>query len=222
MSDTVLAALISAGASILVAILSKSAESRKHSLDQSARSDAVRMASKDNSRRWYIASAILLFWFAFSPAFVHHDLAGTNFLLIPVVAVVLALATPISPLRGAWIVLALFAANFMLGPLSNQLHGSSFDTAFIYPQRERGKQVSILLIGFGTAVITSGICYLRLRARDAITSQTYSVTDRDSAFPDAAHLGLAAELERLARLHSDGTLSVDEFRRAKQKLLKSR
>src|SRR5262249_40388532 len=128
MSDTVLAALISAGASILVAILSKSVESRKDSRPRDAWQYAVRAASKVNIRRWYVASAILLIWLAVSPAFLHHDLAGTNFLLIPFVTVVLAIAIPISPLRAAWIVLALFAANFVIGPLSNQLHGSAYDT----------------------------------------------------------------------------------------------
>src|SRR5437867_4270130 len=96
-------------------------------------------------------------WLAVSPAFLHHDLAGENFLLIPVVTIVLALFVPISPLSAAWISLALFAANFVIGPLSNRLHGSQYDTAFIYEARERGKQLSILWIGFGTAVVASSI-----------------------------------------------------------------
>ncbi len=219
MSDTVLAALISAGASILVAILSKNVESRKARQPHDTSSLALRTSSKINIRRWYVASAIFLLWLAVSPAFLHHDLAGENFLLIPVVTIVLALFVPISPLSAAWISLALFAANFVIGPLSNRLHGSQYDTAFIYEARERGKQLSILWIGFGTAAVASSICYFRLKFRGVIGSRPVSADDRNSVHPVDAPLGLAAELEKLAHMRAAGTLSDDEFRRAKKKLL---
>lgn len=222
MSDTVLAALISAVASILVAILSKKVEARKDSEPQEASSYADRVSSKANIQRWYVTCAILLIWLALSPALLHHDLAGENFLLIPVVIIVLALFVPISPLRAAWISLALFATNFVIGPLSNRLHGSRYDTEFLYDPRERGKQLSILLIGFGTAAVASCICFFRLKSRGVIASRSVSASDQNTEPPAETHPSLAAELERLAQLRAAGTLSDDEFRSAKKKLLDPR
>ena len=222
MSDTVLAALISAVASILVAILSKNVEARKASEPQDVSSPVVRASSQANVRRWYVTSAILLIWLAVSPAFIHHDLAGTNFFLIPVVVVVLSVVVPTSPLRAAWISLALFAANFVIGPLSNRLHGSPYDTQFVYEARERSKQLSILLIGFGTAAVASCICFFRRRSGSANASRSVSAGNQNTAPPAETHSSLAAELEKLSQLHATGALSVDEFMLAKKKLLDSR
>lgn len=220
MSDAILAALISAGASILVALLNKSVESRKDSKPQDATSYAIRTTSKANVGHWYVTSAILVIWLAVSPAFLHHDLAGQNFFLIPIVTIVLSLAIPTSPLRAAWITLALFAANFVIGPFSNRLHGSRYDTEFFY---DRGKQLFILLIGFGSAAVASGICFFRLKSRGETALRSVSVGDHNSEpLGVITPLSLATELEELAQLRAAGTLSDNEFQRAKKKLLDSR
>jgi hypothetical protein len=223
MNDTISAALISAVASIVVAFLSKGVEAREDSKPQNASSIVVQASSRANAWWWYVTSAILLIWFAFSPAFVHHDFAGMNFWLIPVGAIVLALIVPTLPLRAAWISLALFAANFFLGPLSNRLHGSQYDTQFLYSDpRAREEQLSILLIGFGTAAVAFCICYFRLRLRRVNAPQPTTGGEQIAVHPTQTQGGLAAELEKLAQLHAAGTLSVDEFKCAKKKLLDSR
>ena len=136
MSDTISGALISAAGSILVAILSRGVETRTRS-GQGPLSFVSSSAS--GARWWYVASAILLVWFALSPALVHHDFAGTNFFVIPLATIVLALLVPTLPLMAASITLGLFAANFLLGTLSNRIGGSQFDTQLIYDPRERSK-----------------------------------------------------------------------------------
>ena len=136
--------------------------------------------------RWYVVSVILLIWFALSPALVHHDFAGTNFFLIPLATVVLALLVPTLPLKAASISLGLFAANFFLGPLSNRIGSSQFDTQFIYDPRERSKQFTLLLTGFGTAAVASCLCYLRLKFRKRVT-QPVALQRRRSRLSRRSH-----------------------------------
>jgi len=138
MSDTISGALISAAGSILVAILSRGVETRTRS-GQGPLSFVSSSAS--GARWWYVASAILLVWFALSPALVHHDFAGTNFFVIPLATIVLALLVPTLPLMGASITLGLFAANFLLGPLSNRIGGSQFDTQLVYDPARRKQAI---------------------------------------------------------------------------------
>ena len=222
MSDTISGALISAAGSILVAILSRGVETRTRS-GQGPLSFVSSWAS--GARWWYVASAILLVWFALSPALVHHDFAGTNFFVIPLATIVLALLVPTLPLMGASITLGLFAANFLLGPLSNRIGGSQFDTQVIYDPRERSKQFTVLLIGFGAAAVASLICYLRLRLRGRVTQPAAPAIPAVASEPHVPLLppqsapSLARDIEKIARLHASHTLTDDEFQRAKEKLL---
>jgi hypothetical protein len=153
-----------------------------------------------------------LIWFALSPALVNHDFAGTNFFLIPLAAILLALMVPTLPLKAASISLALFAANFFLGPLSNRIGGSEYDPW------ESSKQFTLLLIGFGSAGVASYICYLRLKFRKRSVLAATPV-QRVTLPPARSQSGLARELERLAKLHATHGLSDDEFQREKEKLL---
>jgi len=224
MSGSVLGALISAGASILIAILNKktsSSEGARAPKPRSARSSGRETSSSSETyvevqwpspKAWYVTFGVLLVWMALTPALIHHDLAGTNFFLIPVVAVILALAVPIAPLKAAWLCFAMFAANFVVGPLSNRLHGSMYDTSFIGsgpPGEARRVLTFILSLATGTAAVAWLICFLRLKYR------------RDGAVEHSkrASTGLASELEKLTQLRTSGVLSEVEFQQAKAQLL---
>jgi hypothetical protein len=141
---------------------------------------------------------------------VHHDFAGSNFLFIPIMVIPLALIVPLRPLKAAWMSLALFAANFILGPMSNRIHGSRYDTSFIGGTPGGGQKLAFLLsLAGATAAVTAAICFLRLKFRkQSVVGSTAPVSS-----------GLASELERLAQLRTSGALSEDEFQRAKDKLL---
>jgi hypothetical protein len=210
MSDTISAALISKGV-----------ETRARSGHQGS-SSGVAFASSRSGARWYVASVILLIWFTLSPALVHHDFAVANFSLIPLAIIALALLVPTLPLKAASIALALFAANFLLGPLSNRIGGFRSETQFIYDPRQTSKQFTLLLIGFGTAAVASCICYLRLKfPKGSVRRATpvERVTLPPARSQPRRRSGLAGELERLAKLHASHRLSDDEFQSAKEKLL---
>jgi hypothetical protein len=142
---------------------------------------------------------------ALTPALIHHDLAGTNFFLIPIVAIILALAVPIASLKGVGLCFAMFTANFVVGPLSNRLHGSPYDREF------GGERVLtfILSLAAATGALIYLICFLRLKYK------------RHPIVIASGRVGasLAVKIEKLAQLRTAGVLSEPEFQRAKQKLL---
>lgn len=221
MSDEVLGALISAAASIAIALINKKSESSRAKARSSSRGASATPAISSPlsgapgplaPRTWYVFGGILMVWMALSPALVHHDFAGTNFIFIPPWVILLALVVPVEPLRAAWMSLALFAANFVLGPLSNRIKGSSYDRSFLGAggsPGEGGKIEVMLMIAAATAAIAAGICFLRLKfRRPPIPAPATPMTG-----------ALSAELEKLAHLHEQGALSKDEFQRAKEKLL---
>jgi hypothetical protein len=222
MSDEVLGALISAGASIAIALINKKSESsskarssgRGTSATPGTSSNLLAAPKPHATRYWYIFVGVTIVWMALSPAYVHHDFAGTNFLLIPPLVILLALTVPVQPLRAAWMSLALFAANFVLGPLSNRIKGSPFDRSFLGEggsAGEGGKLEPLLMIAAATAAIAAFICFLRLRfRRSPIPAPAIQITGAGA---------LSTELQALARLRTEGALSEDEFRRAKEKLL---
>ncbi|MEO0617602.1 MAG: hypothetical protein AAFY69_15845, partial [Pseudomonadota bacterium] len=121
MNDTIIAALISAGASVLVGLLGS------HSGHHRSRSPVVR--DRRSVHLWYAAMAMLAVWQLVSPAW-HHDWGGMNFIAVPIALAALALVVPIRPLTAVWMTLALASTNFVLGPLGNRLVGSSSDTRF--------------------------------------------------------------------------------------------
>jgi hypothetical protein len=224
MSDAVLGALISAGASILIAILNKKISSPEGTRPPVKRptvrggrqtpipSETYVEVQRPSPKAWYVTFGLLSVWMALTPALIHHDLAGTNFLLIPVVAVILALVVPIAPLKAAWLCFAMFAVNFVVGPLSNRAHGSMYDTSFLGsgPQGEAKRLLTFILsLATGTAAAAWLICFLRLKYR------------RQGAVKNSnhPHASLSSELEKLAQLRTSGVLSEAEFLQAKAKLL---
>jgi flagellar biosynthesis protein FliP len=126
MTDAIAAALISAAASIGVAFVSRQTAQRR---DSRAR---TLPGTRFPTRTWTISSLILAVWLLVSPGAIHHDFSGTNYFVIPVVLLLLALLSPIRPLTALWVSLAVFSANFVLGPLGNRMVGSAYDTQFFF------------------------------------------------------------------------------------------
>lgn len=213
MSDTVLSALIGAVTSIVVAFIGRQTA---HGERLEARTIPGR---KLPPSAWVVTLAVLALWLLITPGAIHHDLAGTNFLLIPIVLVILALARPIRPLTAGWVSLLIFSANFVLGPLGNRLAGSSYDTAF---GGKFSRLWPMLLLGFVTAVVVAGLCAWRLRRPEAPFPEAESTTQKSQEKEGLTDSALTTALERLAALHTEGKLSDDEFRAAKKRLLGGR
>jgi hypothetical protein len=206
MSDSIVAALISAVAALAVAIIGKYSPAR-------VRPDGRPLPGFTRPPpSWLIAIGLLLVWLLVSPGAIHHDLAGDNYFVAPAVLLVLALVRPIRPLTAAWTSLAVFAANFVLGPISNRLAGSPHDTRFLL------HPVLLLYVLIPTAII-AGVCAVRLRSSKMATA-TPSIPEPTSASDQTVSISLTAQLQELSALHKSGALTDDEFRQAKARLLR--
>ena len=216
--DQIVAALITAAASVVVAFISSKASQRARAHPQRASVSRNEGIPRTNARGWYVGLGVLLIWLGLSPALVHHDLSGNNYFFIPVVTAVLALAFPIPPLRAAWMSMAIYAVNYFAGPLSNRIAGSRYDTQFFIPS---GKELTYLFVlGFGGAALAALICYLRLRGnalRPPETDATPTAVPMES--DPSLDRSLPGQLSRLAAMRKDGSLTQEEFDAAKRKLL---
>jgi len=207
MSDTVLAALIGALASVIVAIIGK-----QTSGDQNAPALHRVPGRRIPTLPWTITALALLIWLLVSPGLIHHDFAGLNFFVIPIVLLVVALFSPIRPLTASWVSLAIYSSNFVLGPLGNRLARSHFDAQYGLPWQ-------VLLIGFASAAIIAGVCALRLRYAATDVPVDEVASSFDGRVVPESDSGLAGALVRLAALHTAGKLSDQEFLDAKRQLL---
>ena len=104
MDDALVGAVISAAASIVAAIISKT-DNRKSSV-QAPRTNGSLQA-------WVTGCSIVGGWSLASPSGIHSVLAHYNFLLIPLAMLALVWFRPIKPMIAASVTLGLFAANWV-------------------------------------------------------------------------------------------------------------
>ena len=216
--EQVFAALITAAASVVVALISSKAGERANANPRKPSVNRNEGTPRRNAKGWYFGLGLLMVWLVLSPALLHHDLGGINYFLIPVVVAVLSLAFPIPPLRAAWMSMAVYAANYVVGPLSNRLAGSIYDIKFFVPSRSG--LLILFGLGFGGAALAALICYLRLRKKPMheTTSDNSAKDSRPEADPQPDQ-SLPGQLARLAAMRADGALTREEFDAAKRKLL---
>lgn len=203
MDSTIVASLVSAAASVIVALLSKSGSSAsapgRHS---STPSYAI---PKRNRRIWTITVCVFVTWMVFAALFLHWDLAGMSVLAIPPVIWLLSSAFPIQPSSAAAVALFLFPFAFSAEPIGKWRRGISFENHF-----EPSAVGAYVGIAFGTALIA----WLITRWR----AKSYWTTNHDEQPPPSSST-LAKELSEVSELHRAGVLSDEEFTRAKDKLL---
>lgn len=198
MDSTIIASLISAAASIVVALISRG--------NTPGRAPGRTAIPKRNQRIWIATVCILVAWMSFAALFLHWDLAGTtSTLAVPLVTWFLAAAFPIQPGRAAAVPLFLFPFAFLAEPIGKWRRGISFENHF--------EPVAVAAL-VGIALATALIAWLIARWRIG------SACAADDGEPPPAISGpLAKGLAELAELHRAGVLSDDEFTRAKNKLL---
>ncbi|MEO8591048.1 MAG: SHOCT domain-containing protein [Flavobacteriales bacterium] len=174
-------------------------------------SHGARVVSKSwslRSKPWVITIIALVLWCALTPALIHHDLMGTNFLLIPIVMGLVVAFRPLRPLTAAWSTLLVSALNLVIGPLSNRMAGSDNDINPI-------DMATFVWLGLGSAAAVALIAVLRLRIwRTLKLHQAVHANAKELNTP-----GLSAELQKLFALREAGVLTEDEFKLAKRKLL---
>lgn len=203
MDSTIVAALISAVSSIVVALLGMGSSTA--SVSGRPGSTGTYAIPKRNRWIWIIVTCIFVAWLIFSALFIHWDIAGASGLAIPVVVLLLSVAFPIRPWSAAAISLFLFPFAFAAEPLGKWKHGISFQNHL------EPNLVGIYLgVAFGTALFAWLITRWRARSYRTI-NHDLQASPISSAF--------AKEFSELANLHRAGVLSDEEFTRAKNKLL---
>ena len=199
MDSTIIAALVSAGASIVVAFISKTSS---HSAATGPRNPPI---PKRNQRVWIIGVSLLLACTIFAALFLHWDLAGSSAIVITVVIWVLAAGFPIRPAMAAAAVLLLFPFAFAAEPIGKWRRGLMFDNHF-----EADVLGAYVGFAFGVALITWLIAWWRSK------SLIKTATDTPSTLTFGS---LPKDLSELAELYRTGALTENEFVRAKEKLL---
>ena len=210
MDPSIIGALISAAASIVVALIGKSTSARSTRRGKLQR--AYTTPSR-NKRIWIITVSVLSLWILLSPPLIHWDWGGLNFFLLPIVTLSLSAVCPIKPSSAAATVLVLYPINFLMEPLAKSLQGIS--------AANHADPVSIaILLGFAFVNAIGSWALARWRRRGFTESMEPTV--EVETIPSQSHLGgssLADEIAKLEKLHESGVLSDDEFQKAKKRLL---
>jgi hypothetical protein len=211
--EQVIAAIISAVASVIVALLSKS------SATSEARSAFVGDQAKDKlgfsstaKKRWMIVLALLVPWLLLSPPLIHWDIVGLNMFVILAVTLVVSFAWPIKPLAAVAIVLILHPISFVMEPIAKGLRGMNPNGRL-----EQSKIVFLVSIFLGNAIVAGILCAWRGRAKTAqseIGRPVEVAADKQQRVDS-----LANELDKLGNLRAQGVISEDEFQKAKLKVL---
>jgi hypothetical protein len=203
MDSGVLAALISALASIAVAVLQRPRSKTSGKPKDPSPAAALRIPER-NLKVWKGAGAILLAWLLATP-FVNQDLAGFSLFLIPLLLLILSISVPIQPSIPPIAALVLFPLAFLAEPFNKWLNGMRAENHF-----DPDVLVAMLSVAFGTALVVWLLDRWRVSAyRSSVPAEKSRVVARS----------LTEELTELAELHRSGGLSDEEFARAKDKLL---
>ncbi|UCD31990.1 MAG: SHOCT domain-containing protein [Desulfobacterales bacterium] len=199
MDSTIVAALISAISSIIIAIIGRA------SAAGNTNKDSELAIPNRNKKIWMVSTIILVSWMGYAALFLHWDLAGMSVLLIPVVILIFSFAFPVKPTTAAATALFLFPLAFAAEPIGKWKRGMIFDNHF--EPSVIGVYVSI---AFGTAFIA----WLINRQR----SKSFRVSTLKDKKPQL-NSSLAVQLSEMAKLHREGILSDEEFTKAKKKIL---
>jgi len=217
--ETIVAAIISAIASIVVAWIGRG--SAPPSAESSSIPTVVSLpVPRSFSTAWIILLALLIPWIVLTPILIHHDFPGINLFVIAVVTILASIVWPIRPLSAAAIVLGLHPVNFFMEPLAKIVRHMPYPMGGI----DNSKAFFLIALFSSNALIVAALCFWRRRSLAARTVpsatslQRPAPNPRGAAHPEAS-ASLSAELNALASLHASGKLTDDEFRKAKERLL---
>jgi len=218
MEASIIAAIIGTVGSIIAALIGRIPTSRH---DKSGIGISVRYRGK---KPWLIIMSVLVLWLFISPPLIHWDWGGINFFLIPIVTLLASAFWPIRPSSAASTVLILYPFNFLMEPFGKLTSGVS--TA---GQLEPSYITFVLAMAFVNALLVAALCRWRGRVvLDAKSEDAFdtgggaastAIDKQEMTTNSVATTSLSSELEKLAKLHSSGVLTDDEFRQAKAKLL---
>lgn len=209
--ENIVAALISAVASVFVALLNKGTLPSGYT---HAGPTAFYAIPARNRKVWRRVVSILLAAMIFAMLFMHWDLAGMSILAIPLATWILSAAYPIRPLSAATVALFLCPVAFAAEPVAKLRHGVRIDNHLEYTW-------VYVIVAFATALIAwlmttwRARAYWTVRHEDQPPPVALATPEKRTELSSALAKGLA----ELAQLHREGVISDEEFTRAKSKLL---
>lgn len=211
--ESIIASLISAIASVIVAVISKSTASpEKTSTPIQSRVDRSPASSYSGKKQWRISLALLVPWLLLSPPLIQWDLAGINLYLILAVTLAISFVWPIKPLPAAAIVLILHPLSFAMEPIAKGLRGMN-----PHGRIDSSKVIFLVTVFLGNAVVAGILCAWRGKAK--VTATQMSIPAGPVAEKPRAVDSLSQELDKLGSLRAQGILSEEEFQKAKAKVL---
>lgn len=220
--ESIISALVSAIASIVVALISRTPAK------QADQSYAPRQKGPSHSK-WVLAMVVIALWLLLTPIVIHHDFPGINMFALFVFTGVVALYWPVNGWEAAAWTLGLHALNSIAEPIARMVGHNPYDPF-------AGYHASLILIwssaAFANAFLVALLSNWRLRklaaagAADTATatpqtemSQESRASQKLEAPATTANTDIASQLERLVQLRAAGSLLEDEFRAAKAKIL---
>jgi len=204
MESSIIAALITAIASIVVALIGKSAPGSKKQIHEAL---SFRYGG---SKTWVVVIVALVLWILVSVVFISERLGVLNWFLIAIVTLLLSVVAPIRPMYAAAVVLILYSENFFMHDVHILLGGRYYRSPDYLAVLE-----GALAAGFAVALVVGLLC--RWRGRIAHAAGV-SVSEPEQDSPQISVL-LGDELSKLARLHEAGALTDEEFQKAKNRVL---
>ena len=206
MNSSIIAALITAVASIIVALIGRSAPI------SGAKATPHLSFRYGGGKTWIAVTFPLVVWIFIGVVLMHERFGPLNWVIIAIVTLMLAVVAPIKPTYAAAIVLMLFSENFFMADVHRMLAGRRLAEAPDYFVVLEGA----LGAGFAVALVAALIC--RWRGRTQQISDVAVTEEKQENAPARVFVG--EELSKLANLHASGALSDEEFQKAKTKVLK--
>lgn len=213
---SIIAAVISAMASVIVALIGKSSPQKK---SRSGKLEWTRIIPSKNRRVWFIVTTILLVEMVLVPVLIHWDMAVFNFIPILVLTFILASRWPVKPWSAAAVVLMLYSVNIFMEPLGWWLHGATIS----FSSGDTGYFLFVL----GMVLVNSTGVWIMARWRSrALVNQVEEEIAASQSSPEeqateapSQSASISDELVKLTQLRESGALTDEEFQKAKEKLL---
>ena len=174
--------------------------------------ELIYQSYKQNKSAWYMTSGILVALLIISVGLYRHEALFINFLILPVITLLLAFYRPTMQAFSTILVLLLYALTFMGVPASNLFFGRSASLG-----------VSGIFIMAGLCI--ANVLILRIilfykQKRMMITApNTFSARIARRNSLNKEPVNFTGQLEKLRELYKDGSLTEEEFSQAKKRLL---
>lgn len=202
--------LISAGASIVVALIGLASKGTRPMGSGQAPGGSIQIPAR-NTRAWLTLSILSAVGTTLAIFTLHHDAAAMAILLIPLAGLILAFTRPVRPTTAAAFMLLLAPLGFAAEPLDKMLHGLAISNHL-----DSSSLAVVLGSSVSAAILIALVAWWRA---PRVTSSPLPDSGERPKQSSPSGEALASQLAKLSVLHASGALDDDEFARAKKKLL---